>query len=161
MELNLKRTALSAESLSQLPDVSMDRLELITNQLNQSDELENPLLQHGISRKQETPENQSEDEAAPKPPANRQPDDIHEHLEEREAFRTYMLSFPEASRVRFYRRYGSWTGQVSFEDETSATKALEAFDAKRFPYIRIHQNLESRTSLKFTAPGLAKSRLTL
>jgi hypothetical protein len=78
------------------------------------------------------------------------PADIEEHLEQREAFRQYMFSLPGAEAVRFYRRYGSWTGQVTFKDDAAGIEAMGLFDTRRFPNIKF-QSKESKNKWKFSA----------
>jgi hypothetical protein len=83
------------------------------------------------------------------------PADIEEHLEQRETFRQYMLSLPGAEAVRFYRRYGSWTGQVTFRDDAAGIEAMGLFDTRRFPSIKF-QSREGKNKWKFSAQSLTQ-----
>jgi hypothetical protein len=76
-----------------------------------------------------------------------------EHIEDSEALRTYMLSFPGAKSVRFFRRYGSWKGYLILRNEDSAIQALTSFDASRFPQLRVRQAAGNKATLKFHVPA--------
>lgn len=71
-----------------------------------------------------------------------------------EAFRDYLLSLPGAQSVRFYRRFGLWRGRLNFDNEISATQALELRSSdQRFPEVKMKQRMtKNRTSLRFDLP---------
>jgi hypothetical protein len=132
------RALLSAESLQQLPDESENRVNMISNKMSNT--------------------NDSEDEGSDlaSDQAGDAPADIEEHLDQRETFRKYVLSLPGAEAVRFYRRYGSWTGQVTFKDDAAGVEAMKLFDTVRFPNIKF-QSKESKSKWKFSAQSNTKS----
>jgi hypothetical protein len=105
---------LSAERLQQLPDESHNRLAMIASQSNDLEDSED-----------EQPDNQQIDE------------DVSlshkKHLDHVEAFRQHVLTLPGALSVRFYRRYGSWRGSITFADDWVGEEALKVFDTQRFP----------------------------
>ena len=141
--LGSSRALLSAESLQQLPDMTQNRLEMTATQVETQNDLnEAPTYNKQIS-------NMRDDEQT-----NELPTEIENHLEQREAFRSYLLSLPGAESVRFYRRYGAWTGQAVFTDETAATQAIISFGTERFPLVKIHQSSSSSNKLKFSAPNI-------
>jgi hypothetical protein len=76
--------------------------------------------------------------------------DIQEHLEQREAFRQYMMSLPGVEAVRFYRRYGSWTGHVHFKEDAVGAQVMTLFDAERFPNVNF-QSKDNKSKWRFTA----------
>ncbi|CAN9214406.1 unnamed protein product [Alternaria alternata] len=105
---------LSAERLQQLPDESHNRLAMIASQSNDLEDSED-----------EQPDDQQIDE------------DVSlshkKHLDHVEAFRQHVLTLPGALSVRFYRRYGSWRGSITFADDWVGEEALKVFDTQRFP----------------------------
>jgi hypothetical protein len=129
------RTLLSAESLQQLPDESQNRVNMIPNKISDP--------------------NDSEDEGSDlaSDQAGEAPADIEAHLDQRETFRKYMLSLPGAEAVRFYRRYGSWTGQVTFKDDAAGVEAMKLFDTAKFPNVKF-QSKESKSKWKFSAQSM-------
>ncbi|KAF2005380.1 hypothetical protein P154DRAFT_457349 [Amniculicola lignicola CBS 123094] len=84
---------------------------------------------------------------------NTGPIEGEEHIEDSEALRTYLLSFPGARSVRFFRRYGSWKGYIMLRNEDSAIQALTSFDASRFPQLRVRQAAGNKATLKFHVPA--------
>ena len=145
-EADSARALLSAESLQQIPDVSQNRLEITASQIEPPDRGDAP----------DTDDEQlatlEEDEQIDDTPAA-----IQHHLEQRESFRRYMMSFSGAESVYFYRRYGSWNGHVNFTDGAATVKALNLFDAERFPSVKIHQSSNSSNKLKFAASNAIES----
>lgn len=77
------------------------------------------------------------------------PLEIQEHIEQREAFRKYLMSLPGAESVRFYKRYGAWTGRALFKDESTASSAALVFDRKKFPDVKIRQSGKQNEKLRF------------
>jgi O-acetyl-ADP-ribose deacetylase (regulator of RNase III) len=127
-------TLLSVESLLSLPDTSHNRLDALL--VYDPDELDEDV-----------------DEETDKTTA-----EIQEHLDLIENFRTYMLSLPGASTVRFFRRYGAWRGNVIFGDESHAAQALELFDKSLYPQVVLQQGTESnRNKLKFSVPNTERA----
>ncbi|KAL1793659.1 hypothetical protein ACET3X_008641 [Alternaria dauci] len=108
------QSLLSAERLQQLPDESQNRVSMIAGQLNDLDDSEAELS-----------DDQQFDE------------DVlsshKKHLDDQEAFRQHILTLPGALSVRFYRRYGSWSGSITFADDWVGEEALKVFDVQRFP----------------------------
>ncbi|KAF1839078.1 hypothetical protein BDW02DRAFT_585440 [Decorospora gaudefroyi] len=129
------RTLLSAASLQQLPDDSQNRLSIFPDQVAHIHDSED-----GRPEDEEPSDYQTDDTPA----------DIQEHLEQRETFRRYMMSLPGVETVRFYRRYGSWTGQVNFQDNVTGAEAISLFDFRRFPNIKF-QRKDDTNRWKFTA----------
>ncbi len=133
-EIESSRAFLSAESLQQLPDMTQNRLEMTAAQVETQNEID------------ESPtggENVGEEIAG-----------IQDHLDQRDTFRKYLLSLPGAESVRFFRRYGSWTGQAMFQDDTTAAQAAASFDIEQFPYVKIQQIATSSNKLKFSTSNL-------
>ncbi|CAO2649503.1 Nn.00g068880.m01.CDS01 [Neocucurbitaria sp. VM-36] len=142
------RAFLSAESLQKLPDASQNRLDLTVSHFKEQSSLEDTQIDDEDSDTQHF-----EDELVDETSA-----EVQEHLEQREAFRIYLMSLMGSELVRFYKRYGSWTGQVTFKDDAAAAKAVEMFDAKRFPFVRVHQSLRNKNKVKFAASNLPKPK---
>jgi len=76
--------------------------------------------------------------------------ELEEHTAEREAFRSYLLTLPGAQSVRFYRRYGSWSGNINFKDGDFAVTAMEVFDKERYPRVRLRQKVVKKETVKFS-----------
>lgn len=140
--MELTRAVLSADSLKQLPDVSQNRLDMVASQFNVQSGLDNLLSDDDDDSEGQQLEHEHADEI---------PTKLQEHLEQREDFRAYLVSLPGSESVRFYKRYGSWTGQAIFKDVTAATQAVEMFDTQRFPSVRVHQSSKSENKVKFAA----------
>ncbi|RYN85556.1 hypothetical protein AA0120_g8764 [Alternaria tenuissima] len=108
------QSLLSAERLQQLPDESHNRLAMIASQSNDLEDSE---------------DEQSDDQQVD--------EDVslshRKHLDHVEAFRQHVLTLPGALSVRFYRRYGSWRGSITFADDWVGEEALKVFDTQRFP----------------------------
>jgi hypothetical protein len=68
-------------------------------------------------------------------------------MAEREAFRMYLLSLPGAQSVRFYKRYGSWNGNINFQDGDFATRAMESFD---YPRVQLRREGAKKEILRFS-----------
>jgi hypothetical protein len=75
---------------------------------------------------------------------------FEKHMAEREAFRMYLLSLPGAQSVRFYKRYGSWNGNINFQDGDLATRAMQSFDKKRYSSIQLVQRDAKKETLRFS-----------
>ncbi|KAF1850975.1 uncharacterized protein K460DRAFT_382512 [Cucurbitaria berberidis CBS 394.84] len=133
------RMVLSAESLQQVPDASQSRVDMIASQLNEQGNVDDPPLDDDESGGQHV-EQEEVDET---------PAEVQEHLEQRDNFRTYMMSLSGSESVRFYKQYGAWSGQAIFKDDAAALQALESFDARRFPSVRVHLSSLSKSRLKF------------
>lgn len=129
-------SALSLESLRRLPDGSQNRIEAL-------------LLDH--TSKQDSFDDQNFDQTSV---------EVQEHLEQREKFRTYLMSLPGIKTVRFFRGYGMWAGQAIFKDGDTAAKALKMFNGEQFPQIKIHQVFENSNKLRFGIPNLDQSHPT-
>lgn len=138
---------LSAQSLQQLPDESQNRLEMVTNQLNHQGSFDDP--QSDDDDYFDVPEDDQFDDT---------PAEVKEHLEQREAFRIYLTALPGVVSVRFYKRYGSWTGRAKFKDDAAAAQALDNFDTQRFPNVRIHICANDEKKLNFMASNSPKSK---
>ncbi|KAF7672762.1 hypothetical protein GT037_009263 [Alternaria burnsii] len=104
---------LSAERLQQLPDESHNRFALIASQSNDLEDSE-----------EEQPDDQIDEDVSLS---------HKKHLDHVEAFRQHVLTLPGALSVRFYRRYGSWRGSITFADDWVGEEALKVFDTQRFP----------------------------
>lgn len=78
---------------------------------------------------------------------------VEEHMAEREKFRMYLLSLEGAQSVRFYRRYGSWIGNINFRDGHFAAMALRTFDKERYPGVRLRQKDAKKETVKFSVPN--------
>ncbi|KAH8632919.1 hypothetical protein IG631_11553 [Alternaria alternata] len=108
------QSLLSAERLQQLPDESHNRLAMIASQSNDLED--------------------SEDEQSDDQQVDEDVSLSHKkHLDHVEAFRQHVLTLPGALSVRFYRRYGSWRGSITFADDWVGEEALKVFDTQRFP----------------------------
>ncbi len=129
---------LSAESLQQLPDESQNRLARISNQVDDRDNSESE--QRG---------DQLDDDVSAR---------HKKHFNDQEAFRQHVLSLPGVSSVRFYRRYGSWTGVISFANDLVGEQATTLFDTLRFPNIEF-QSQENKSKWRFTRVSGANSKL--
>jgi hypothetical protein len=121
---------LSAESLQQLPDESQNRLARISGQLDDQDNSED----------EQSDDQQLDEDILPS---------HKEHLDEQEAFRKHILTLPGVLSVRFYRRYGSWTGSIIFANDLIGEEALAVFDAQRFPNIEF-QSKKDKSKWKFS-----------
>lgn len=131
------RSLLSAESLLSLPDASRNRLDA--------------LLAHQPAEQVHEDRQESNEASA----------DVQKHLELIENFRAYLLSFPGALTVRFFRRYGAWKGHAIFSNGPQAAQALELFDKPLWPQVKIQQGTESnRNKLKFSVPNTDVIRAT-
>ncbi|KAF2128477.1 hypothetical protein P153DRAFT_397547 [Dothidotthia symphoricarpi CBS 119687] len=135
LEAMASSSLLSVESLRRLPDESQNRLDTLL--LDHTDE-------HGNFDEQQVDDT---------------PAEIQEHLDQREDFRTYLMSLPNAQSVRFFRRYGWWKGHAIFTNENAAAQALDMFNRKRYPQIKIHQVSEKSNKLKFGIPGVDRRPL--
>jgi hypothetical protein len=133
LEVGTSRGPLSTEMLQQLPDESQNRLAMFSNQV---DDLPD-------SDDEQAGDQQLDEDILP---------EHKEHLEEQEAFRQHILSLPGAQSVRFYRRYGSWTGLITFADDLVGEQAIALFDAQRFPNI-VFQSKKNKSKWKFTRTG--------
>jgi O-acetyl-ADP-ribose deacetylase (regulator of RNase III) len=125
---------LSAETLSNLPDSSQKRLDLFLPTMSEN----------------ETEDDQEEHEDT---------SGLEEHMAEADAFRAYLLSLPGAQSVRFYRRFGSWRGRVTFVNEASAIEAMELrnSDKTRFPDVKMRRRVaNNKACLRFDIPSTSK-----
>ncbi|KAF1947080.1 hypothetical protein EJ02DRAFT_450051 [Clathrospora elynae] len=138
------RTLLSAESLHQLSDESQNRLNMIADQIGDVDEFDDRLDDQYL-----------DDDHADETPADRQ-----ELVEQREAFRKYMMSLPGVETVRFYRRYGSGAGQVNFIDDAAGAHAMTLFEPQRFPDIKVQSKENKRNLSKWKFAALRPSQDT-
>ncbi|KAJ4367074.1 hypothetical protein N0V83_007604 [Neocucurbitaria cava] len=140
------RAFLSAESLQQVPDASQNRFDLTARHYNEPGNLKEPPTEDEDSDTRQFNQEQVDETPA----------EVQEHLEQREEFRTYLMSLPGAELVRFYKRYGAWTGQATFKDEAAAMRAVVVFDANRFASVRIYQSSGKKNKVKFAASNLPK-----
>ncbi|KAH7348035.1 hypothetical protein BKA66DRAFT_505128 [Pyrenochaeta sp. MPI-SDFR-AT-0127] len=147
-EVGITRALLSAESLQHLPDESRNRLEIVASQLNNQSSFDDPQ-----SDGDDHSDHQQDDEQVDETPA-----EIQEHVEQREAFRVYLMSLAGSVSVRFYKRYGSWTGRAMFEDEVTAAQALENFDYQRFPSVEVYISPSAKNKLKFAASDIPQTK---
>ena len=136
---------LSMENLLSLPDVSQNRFgTLLAYQVDERNDDDDDDDEGVIENDNSDDEGNEEDVKAP-------PVDIQKHLERTESFRTYLLSLPGAQTVRFFRRYGSWRGNATFENSTQASQALQTFDTTLYPEVKLQQGSESnRNKLRFS-----------
>ncbi|KAF2854408.1 hypothetical protein T440DRAFT_417405 [Plenodomus tracheiphilus IPT5] len=156
MGLESARTFLSAESLQQIPDTSHSRVDITLTQLNLADEPEEPLSSDNQSQEQQLDVDRLDEDQIQETPA-----ELEEHLEQREAFRVHLLSMPGATMVRFYKRYGSWTGRAMFTHSAAAAEAMKLFDKEQFPKIRLQQCSKSPEKLKFVSSTLYNGKKPL
>ncbi|KAJ4353861.1 uncharacterized protein N0V89_005591 [Didymosphaeria variabile] len=130
-ELTAHGGVLSESLIRALPDDSGQRLDLLFS--NQR-----------VNASEDSEEEEEEDSLEETASA------IEEHMAEREAFRMYLLSLAGAQSVRFYRRYGSWNGNVNFRDGGFAARAMQTFDKERYPRVRLRQKDAKKETLKFS-----------
>lgn len=121
------QSQLSVESLRSVPDISQNRLDT---------------LLASRADKEEGDDGEETKTAAV---------DVEEHLERQEAFKAYLMSLPGAQNVRFFKRYGSWKGNATFDNGTATAQAIELFDTSLYPDVRIQQGTENNSNkLKFS-----------
>lgn len=128
---------LNAESLSNLPDASQQKLEgFLLPETTESDDSDSPIGDENTL-------------------------DLELHMAEVDAFKAYLLSLPGAQSVRFYRRFGLWRGRVNFDTEASAIQALELKNSdQRFPEVKMKRRIaNNRTSLRFDLPKSATEKM--
>ncbi|KAF1971801.1 hypothetical protein BU23DRAFT_173105 [Bimuria novae-zelandiae CBS 107.79] len=126
-----QRGLLTKSLIGALPDDSRQRLDLLFT--NKEDEEQSG---SDWSMEDESPDTTEKE--------------VEEHMAEREVFRKYLLSLPGAQSVRFYRRYGSWVGNINFKDGDFAAMALRSFDMALYPKVRLRQKVAKKESLKFS-----------
>ena len=143
------RAFLSAESLQQF-DAGQDQLDMVAKQFDIQGSLDDLPSDDEDSSGQDTENEQVDDTLA----------EVQEHLEQREDFRTYLMSLPGSESVRFYKRYGSWTGQATFNDSVAAAQAVQLFNTQRFPSVRVHQSSQVKNKVKFAASNPPRSKGT-
>ncbi|KAF3042185.1 hypothetical protein E8E12_008894 [Didymella heteroderae] len=133
------RMQLSLERLQSLPDVSHSRLDtLMPDRAIQKDK-----------------DDEDEDEGHYEVITA----DVEEHMQRMEGFRTYLMSLSGAESVRFFKRYGSWKGYAIFSSVVQAAEAVQSFDSRLYPDMKVQQGAEgSRNKLKFSAPGTQETR---
>ncbi|CBY01168.1 hypothetical protein LEMA_P022980.1 [Plenodomus lingam JN3] len=153
LETGIERAVLSAEILQQLPDLSLNRVDMVASHLKFTDDSE-------IAREinSQSDENENETSILDVNQEEETPAELERHLEQREAFKVHLLSMPGATMVRFYKRYGSWTGRASFTDGAAATEAMKLFNKAQFPKIILRQSAKFPEILKFVSPNLSHGK---
>ncbi|KAF1933465.1 uncharacterized protein M421DRAFT_88673 [Didymella exigua CBS 183.55] len=130
-------TLLSLESLQSLPDISHSRLDT--------------LMSNHAAEQDNDDEGGGDFEVVTA--------DFEDHMQRMEDFKTYLMSLPNAQYVRFFKRYGSWRGYAIFSNSTRAAQAVQSFDTRLYPDIKVQQSAEgSRNKLKFSAPNTQETR---
>ena len=129
-QMSNRQEPLSEALIKALPDGSGERINLLLSADNEEQTNSDELQEHDSSAVAEV--------------------DVEEHMAQRESFRKYLLSLAGAQSVRFYRRYGSWDGNINFTNGESAAAALRSFDVARYPNIKVRLKDMNKEVLKFS-----------